>query len=147
VAPVWGPRAIAFGATGHRGRQTIWNVATIRADGTHFRRLTHIHPTRLYFGLVPIDWSANGRRLATHTNGADGYWFHTYVVDAIHGGARLLTDRLEASAISRNGRWIIGQTGDPECCGFAYSNIVRVPWRHGRQRVLVRHAMYASSNG
>jgi Tol biopolymer transport system component len=147
VAPAWGPRLIAFGATSRRGSQTIWNVATIRPDGTHLRRLTRIHPTRQYFGLVPRAWSANGRRLATATRGADGYWLTTYVVDAARGGARLLIRGLTNTTISRNGRWIIGQTGDAECCGFQYTDVVRVPWRGGKPRILVRHAMAASSNG
>ena len=55
-----GPPSIAFGTTHKRGGQTIWNVATIRPDGTHFRQLTHIHPTNFYFGLTP----AAGRRTA-----------------------------------------------------------------------------------
>ena len=146
-SPVWGPRAIAFGTTHSDHGQTIWNVATIRPDGTHFRQLTHIHPTDLYFGLAPAAWSANGRRLATDTFAADGYWRTTYVVDAVHGGARLLYRGIQSTTISRNGRWIIGQTGDPECCGFQYTDVVRVPWRGGKKRLLVRHAMSVSSNG
>ena len=118
TSPAWGPHTIAFGTTHKRGGQTIWNVATIRQDGSHFRQLTHIHPTNFYFGLTPAAWSANGQRLATATMAADGYWFNTYVVDAVHGGARLLFRGLTNTTISRNGRWIIGQTGDPECCGL-----------------------------
>jgi hypothetical protein len=147
AAPVWGPRAIAFGVTHKRHGQTIWNVARIRPDGTRFKQLTHVHPTQRYFGLTPAAFSANGRRLATNTMGADGYWFTTYVVDAVHGGARLLFHGLTNTTISRNGRWIIGQTGDPECCGFQYSDIARVPWRGGKKHVLVRHAMSVSANG
>jgi WD40 repeat protein len=147
ASPVWGPKAIAFSTTHQRHGQTIWNVATIRPDGTHFRQLTHVHPTNFYFGLTPAAWSANGRRLATATMAADGYWFNTYVVDAARGGARLLFRGLTNTTISRNGRWIIGQTGDPECCGFQYSDVARVPWRGGKKRLLVRHAMSVSSNG
>jgi hypothetical protein len=146
-SPVWGPRAIAFSTTHKRHGQTIWNIATIRPDGSRFRRLTHVHPTNQYFGLSPAAWSANGRRLATNTMGADGYWFTTYVVDAVHGGARLLFHGLTNTTISRNGRWIIGQTGDPECCGFQYSDIARVPWGGGKKRTLIRHAMNVSANG
>ncbi len=146
-SPVWGRHGIAFGTTHKRGGQTIWNVATMRPNGTHFRQLTHIHPTQLYFGLVPAAWSANGRRLATDTVGSDGYWNTPYVVDAVRGGARLLLHgNLQQTTISRNGRWIIGQTGDAECCGFQYTDVVRVPWRGGKKQVLVRHAMFVSSN-
>jgi Tol biopolymer transport system component len=141
VTPLWGRHGIAFSATHVQDGQMIWNVARMRADGSHVRRLTHIHPTNVYFGLVPSGWSDNGRRLATVTRGADGWWRHTYVVNAVRGGARLLADGLEDTTITPNGRWIVGQTGDPECCGFALTNIVRVPWRGGRKHVLIRHAM------
>jgi Tol biopolymer transport system component len=146
-SPLWGKHGIAFGATHKEHGQTIWNVATIRPDGTHFRQLTHIHPTQLYFGLVPAAWSANGKRLATDTMGSDGYWNTSYVVDAVHGGARLFFRGLQQTTISHNGRWIIGQTGDAECCGFQYTDVVRVPWSGGKKHVLVRHAMSVSSNG
>jgi hypothetical protein len=146
-APAWGPRAIAFAVITKRHGQTLWNVASIRPNGRHFRRLTHIHPTPLYFGLVPIAWSANGRRLATNVRGSEGYWLNAYGVDAVHGGARLIARHVQVSAFSRNGRYLIGQTGDAECCGFQYTNVVRVAWRTGKRDLLVRHAMNASSNG
>lgn len=147
ASPVWGPHTIAFGATHKRGGRTIWNVATIRPDGTHFRQVTHIRPGLLYFGLVPAAWSANGRRLATDTMGSEGYWNTTYVVDPVRGGARLLYHgNLQQTTISRNGRWIIGQTGDAECCGFQYTDVVRVPWQGGKKHVLIRHAMNVSTN-
>jgi WD40 repeat protein len=146
-SPVWSKHGIAFATVHNRGGQFIWNVATMRPNGTHFRQLTHVQPTDQYFGLAPAAWSRNGRRLATATMGADGYWFTTYVVDAVHGGARLLFRGLTSTTISRDGRWIIGQTGDPECCGFQLSDIARVPWEGGDKQVLVRHAMSASSNG
>jgi WD40 repeat protein len=146
-APVWGKHGIAFATTHKDHGQTIWDVATIRPNGTHFRQLTHVTPTPLYFGLVPAAWSANGKRLATDTQGSDGYWNTPYVVDAVHGGARLLYHgNLQQTTISHDGRWIIGQTGDAECCGFQYTDIVRVPWDGGEKQVLVRHAMFVSSN-
>jgi WD40 repeat protein len=146
-APVWGKHALAFATTHKDHGQTIWDVATIRPNGTHFRQLTHVERTDVYFGLVPAAWSANGKRLATDTQGADGYWNTTYVVDAVHGGARLLYHgNLQRTTISHDGRWIIGQTGDAECCGFQYTDVVRVPWDGGAKQVLVRHAMSVSSN-
>jgi hypothetical protein len=145
--PVWSRHGIAFSAVHTLGGQFIWNVATMRPDGTHFRQLTKVQPTNQYFGLAPSAWSRDGKRLATETRGADGYWFHTYVVDAVHGGARLLFTGLTNTTISRDGQWIIGQTGDPECCGFQLSDVARVPWDGADKQVLVRHAMSVSSNG
>jgi Tol biopolymer transport system component len=145
--PVWGQRAIAFGVSSRRHGRTLWNIATVRPNGTHLKRLTHIHPTLLYFGLVPIAWSANGRRLATNVIGSEGYWLNAYGVDALHGGARLIAGHVIETGFSRDGRYIIGQTGDAECCGFQYTNVVRIAWRTGKRKVLVRHAMNASYNG
>jgi hypothetical protein len=51
------------------------------------------------------------------------------------------------TAISRDGRFVVGQTGDPECCGFKYSKIARVAWGGGKKYVLLPHAMAASFNG
>jgi len=51
------------------------------------------------------------------------------------------------SALSRDGRYVIGQTGDAETTGLAGSDVVRVPWAGGRRRVLLRQAVEASFNG
>jgi Tol biopolymer transport system component len=106
TAPVWGPREIAFATVVRRPRADHFDIAVIRPDGTHLRKLTHVHQTRTFFGLQPTAWSADDRR-----------------------------------------RYVIGQTGDAECCGFALTNIVRVPWSGGARQVLLRHAMFASFNG
>jgi hypothetical protein len=145
---VWGPRAIAFGMLTRRRGEVVSDIARIEPEGTGFRRLTRIRPTQIYFGLSPSAWSADGRRLLTSVRGIDGYWRNTYGVDAVDGGARLIARGVEPTAFSRDGRFIIGQTGDVECCGFRHSDIVRVPWkRGGKQRVLIRHAMNASYSG
>ena len=147
-SPAWGPRRIAFSVvTRRRDGQSIRNVATIRPDGKGLRRLTHIHSTALFFGLQPAAWSANGRRLLTTTAGGDGYWLNTYGVDAVHGGARLIAPHVEATGFSRDGRYIIGQNGDTECCGFTHTDVVRVPWTGGPPQVLIHHAMFASFAG
>ena len=70
-----------------------------------------------------------------------------YAIDPIRGGFRLIAHSVMPTALSRDGRYVIGQSGDFECCGFKYSNIVRVPWAGGKKRVLVHHAMVASFNG
>ena len=144
---LWGPDMIAFSTVARRRHYDLLNVAAVRPDGSGYRQLTHVHPTSIFFGLVPLAWSADGTRLLTTVWGSDGYWLNTYGVDAVHGGSRLIARGVEATALSRDGRYIIGQTGDAECCGYAHTNIVRVPWNGGRQRVLLRHAMNASYSG
>lgn len=77
----------------------------------------------------------------------EGYWLNTYGVDAVRGGARLIARGIMPTAFSDDGRHIIGQNGDVSTTGFRYAKIVRVPWRGGSQRVLLRRAMFASYSG
>ena len=152
--PVWGTAGIAFSTISRAKRQihsignSVWNVARINPDGSAYRQLTQVKPDERFFGLTPVGWSRDGTRIASGVMGADGEWLNTWVVDAVHGGAKLLAGRVEATAVSSDGRYVIGQTGDPECCGFRYTDIVRLPWTptRGKPHVLVHHAMLASSS-
>jgi Tol biopolymer transport system component len=147
TSPLWGPRAIAISVVKRRPRFDLLDVATVQPDGTHFRQLTRIRSTSIFFGLRPLAWSADGARLLASVNGADGYWLNTYGIDAVRGGARLIARHVEPTALSRDGRYIIGQNGDAECCGYQHTDIVRIPWKGGKPRVLLRHAMSASYSG
>jgi WD40-like Beta Propeller Repeat len=146
--PVWGPTAIAFSTVVSRPHYDQLDVALIQPDGTGFRRLTHIRPRTYLFGVFPVAWSADGQRLLGGIVGLDAWTAReSYAIDPVRGGFRLIAHSVMPSALSRDGRYVIGQTGDPECCGFRFSNIVRVPWSGGKETVLVRHAMVASFNG
>ena len=146
--PVWGPNAIAFSTVVSRPHYDVLDVALIQPDGTGFSALTHIRPRTYLFGVFPVAWSVDGRRLLGGINGLDAWTTReAYAIDPIRGGFRLIAHSVMPTALSRDGRYVIGQTGDFECCGFKYSNIVRVPWAGGKKRVLVHHAMVASFNG
>jgi hypothetical protein len=147
IDPVWGPRAIAFATRTRRRGRFGSDVATIRPDGTRYRRLTRVRRTRIFLGLTPMEWSTDGRRLLTDVVGLDGYWLNTYGVDAVRGGARLIARGVMPTAFSRDGSHIIGQNGDISTTGFRRAKIVRVPWRGGKPRVLLRRAMFASYSG
>jgi hypothetical protein len=126
----------------------VFNVAVIQPDGSGFRQLTHLRPIIYRFALFPVAWSADGTRLLGGIDGLDAWTAReSYAIDPIHGGFRLIAHSVMPTALSRDGRYVVGQTGDPECCGFKYSNIVRVPWSDGTKHVLLRHAMVASFNG
>jgi hypothetical protein len=145
VAPAWGPRAIAFSIVspgGPVGRKL--DVAVMKPDGTGFRRLTRFRPNFLQSGLSPVAWSANGRRLLAALGGQDT--FIAYAVNPRRGGARRIQEFVTPAALSRNGRFVIGgdNTESPEA---GRSNVVRVPWKGGKARVLIRRAGSPSFNG
>jgi hypothetical protein len=146
---VWGPSAIAFSVVSSRPRYDVLNVALIQPDGSGLRQITHIHATLRIFAVFPVAFSSDGTRLLGGVYGQDAWTAReSYAIDPIHGGFRLIAHAVMPSAFSKDGKYVIGQSGDPECCGYKYSNIVRVPWaRGGKRRVLIRHAMVASYNG
>jgi hypothetical protein len=148
ASPAWGPGAIAFAVLKPRGRNYRFDVAVVQPDGSGFRRLTNFRPDAQLFGPTPVAWSADGRRLLAGMVGLDA-WTHreAYAVDAVRGGVRLIAHGVSPSALSREGRYVIGQTGDAETTGLAGSNVVRVPWAGGKKRVLMRQAVEASYNG
>jgi WD40-like Beta Propeller Repeat len=148
ASPAWGPDAIAFAVLKPRGRNYTFNVAVVQADGSGFRRLTNFRPDAQLFGPTPVAWSADGKRLLAGMQGRDAWTAReSYAVDPIRGGVRLIAHGVSPSALSRNGRYVIGQTGDAETTGLAGSNVVRVPWGGGKKRVLLRQAVEASFNG
>lgn len=146
--PVWGPQAIAFSTVVSRPHYDVLNVALIQPDGSGFRQLTHIRPRTYLFAMYPVAWSADGTRILGGIHGLDAWTEReAYRIDPIKGGFRLIAHSLMPTAISRDGRFAVGQTGDPECCGFKYSNIARVALGGGKKHVLLAHAMAASYNG
>jgi DNA-binding beta-propeller fold protein YncE len=137
-APVWGPTAIAFSTVTPRGRNYTFNVALVQPNGSGFRQLTHFRPTTELYGPYPVAWSADGKRLLGGIAGLDAWTFReSYAIDPIRGGSRLIAHSVAPSAFSRDGRFVIGQTGDAETSGLYGSNVVRVPWVGGQKHVLL----------
>ena len=148
ASPAWGPDAIAFAVLKPRGRNYTFDVAVVQPDGSGFHRLTNFRPDAQLFGPIPVAWSADGKRLLAGMHGRDAWTAReSYAVDAVRGGIRLIAHRVSPSALSQDGRYVIGQTGDAETTGLAGSNVVRVPWGGGTKRVLLRQAVEASYNG
>lgn len=142
TAPVWGTRAIAFGTV-----KPSLNVAVVQPDGSGFRRLTDFHPASfLQGGLVPIAWSADGTRLLGGQGGQDTW--RAYAIDPIRGGARRIEPSVTPSALSRDGRFVIGDSTGGEDFGPDRADVVRVPWAPGgKARVLLRNAIAPSFSG
>lgn len=140
--PVWGPRAIAFETVFHNACH-FSNLATIQPDGTGFRKLT-IVPPRKTSGFYPVDWSDDRTRLLAGYH--DQVTPITYAIDPIHGGARKIARGVYPQALSRDGRRVVGGTGNPYCCTADPINVVGVPWKGGKPHILIRKAFRASSN-
>ncbi len=146
-APAWGPTEIAFATAKRRGRNSTYDTAVVKPDGNGFRWLTRFRPTRDLWGPYPVAWSADGRRLLAGMRGMDAWTVQeTYAIDAIRGGSRLIAHGVSPTALSRDGRYVVGQTW-AEGTHRASSTIVRVPWTGGKKRVLLRQAVEPSFNG
>jgi Tol biopolymer transport system component len=146
AAPVWGPRAIAFSTVKPGGPYGLTtNVAVVKPDGTGFRRLTRFRPKFLRSGLSPVAWSANGRRLLAALGGQDTR--QAYAINPKRGGARRIRAFVTPSALSRDGRFVIGGDNTEAFDDPGRSNVVRVPWTGGKARVLLPRAGSPSFNG
>jgi len=148
ASPAWGPTEIAFAMLKPRGRNFTLDTAVVRPDGSGFRRLTRFRPDAVLWGPHPVVWSADGKRLLAGIVGQDAWTAReSYAIDPVRGGVRLIAHSVSPSALSRDGRYVIGQTGDAATTGLAGSNVVRVPWAGGAKRVLLRQAVEPSFNG
>jgi Tol biopolymer transport system component len=147
VAPLWGPTAIAVSTVSSRRPNAGLglNVAVVQPGGGGFRQLTHVRRHFLLAGLVPVAWSADGTRLLGGLGGQDA-WL-AYAIDPIRGGSRRIGKWFAPSALSRDGRYVIGDTTAGQDFGPRGANVVRVPWGGGKARVLLHNAMAPSFNG
>lgn len=139
---IWGPGGIAF-ATLSGNLYRFSNISLIQADGSGFRKLTHVAP-RKASGFFPVDWSADGKRLlASYYDQNEPI---SYAIDTVNGGTRRIVRGVTPDALSDDGRSVIGHTGNPFCCSARPINVVRVPWKGGKPHILIRKAFDASSS-
>jgi Tol biopolymer transport system component len=134
--PVWGPRHIAYTRIKRRGKvETTGNLALIDEDGGNARALTHDHVGRFLFGLVPIDWSADGTRLLANFGGQDTSYIVT--VDPATGKEHVIGKKssgYEAVALTADGNTILGTNGGP-IFGRNYK-VLSVPYAGGAFKTL-----------
>jgi hypothetical protein len=108
--------------------------------GDGVRRLTHTRVGPLLLGLTPTDWSADGSRLLAEFVGQDTSY--AVVVNPRNGKQRPLTKAVErglvGTALSADGKRVLAATGgfEPE----PNHDVVSVPYRGGRGKVLARNA-------
>jgi hypothetical protein len=142
--PAWGPEEIVFDRFRRRkGDAPAFNLwALDPADDGALRRLTQLKIPPLVSGLVPLEFSANARRLLTVFTGQNTQVGFT--VGMRTGKTRALSQDFERGIVgfdlSRGGRRILAHSGgwDP---GGAH-DVISVPYGGGEPKVLVEDAAY-----
>jgi hypothetical protein len=142
--PVWGPEEIIFDRfRRRRGDAPAFNLWAVEpAAGGALRRLTQLTIPRLVSGLVPLEISANARRMLSVFTGQNTEVGFT--VATRNGATRALSRDFEHGLVgfdlSADGTQILAHTGgwDPA----AAHDVVTVPYRGGEPRVLVEDAAY-----
>lgn len=145
--PLWSPSRIAY--THERLRRAdapVYQLRTMRPDGSGVRQLTHLRIPRLLSGLTATAWSADGSRLLAEYGGQDTS--EAWTVDVRSGRARDLTgsfDGVIGQDLSADGSTVLVQRGffdDPR-----HQSVATIPFRGGRATVLVRHGSEPSWGG
>ncbi len=142
--PLWGPSGQIVFAKQLGAKQRKYGpkneLFLMRADGSGVRRLTRTEVDPLQVGLVPTEWSANGRRLLAEFTGQDTAYAVT--VNPRTGAQRSLSRNTEigfiGTALSSDGGRVLGWRG-----GFEPGpdhDVVWVPYAGGKARALVRNA-------
>ena len=141
--PVWGPEEIAFDRFKRRkGDAPAFNLWALDPPDEALRRLTRLTIPTLVSGLVPLEFSADARRLLAVFTGQD--MEVGFTVAARTGKTRALSQDFESGLVgfdlSADGKLILAHTGggDP---GAAH-DVVSVPYGGGEPKVLVEDAAF-----
>lgn len=144
--PLWGPTRIAYVHERlRRDDAPVYQLRTMRPDGTGVHQLTHMRIPPLVSGLTPTAWSADGTRLLAEYVGQDTS--EAWTVDVGTRRVRDLTGRFDGimgRGLSADGRTVLVQRGyfdDPR------QSIATIPWRGGRATVLVARGAAPSWGG
>jgi Tol biopolymer transport system component len=139
--PLWGVSGIVHDRQKPRqGDAPTYNLFEIQPDGGSLRRITSVRSVRLVSGLVPLELSANGKRLLAELEGQD--LSVAFRVNADTGKAHSIGKFSEqgfvAADLKANGRTVLGTTGGADPSNA--HNVVAVPYKGGKAKVLVKRA-------
>jgi hypothetical protein len=140
--PLWGPSGeIVFDRqTLRKGDAPRYNLFAIHPDGGALRRITSLKIPPLLSGLVPVEMSADGRRLLAQFIGQDTTV--GFAVNPLTGKSRALSKNFEtgfvAANLSADGRTVLGMTGGPDPANR--HDVVTMPYAGGKPTVLVKRA-------
>jgi hypothetical protein len=139
--PVWGAGGIVFDrATPRRNDAPVYQLWAVMPDGSGARQITRLRVPPLLLGLVPLELSADGRRLLALFEGQDTAV--GFAVDPATGRTRSLSRKSEsgfvAADLSADGSSALGTRGGPD--PSVRHDVVTVPYAGGRPTVLVPNA-------
>jgi Tol biopolymer transport system component len=142
--PLWTSRGIIHDRQRIRDNAApSYNLFEIDPDGGNLRRITSLKNPALASGLVPLELSANGKRLIAEYEGQD--LSVGFRVNPDSGSAHALGKFSESAFVAKNltadGKTVLGITGgaDPS----RRHNVVTMPYRGGNKTILVRDAFDA----
>jgi hypothetical protein len=142
--PVWGPREIVYDRQRRRrGGPPAYNLWGTDALGmTPPRRLTSLTIPPLVSGLVPLEFSADGRRLLAVFTGPETAV--GFAVNPFTGRTRALSRDFATGLVgfdlSADGRSILAHTGGPDPA--QPHDVVVARYRDGKTTVLVEDAAF-----
>ena len=141
--PLWGPTGIIHDRMNAReGDAPSYNLFEIQPDGGNLRRITSLRIPSLVSGLVPVELSADGKRLLAEFVGQNTQV--GFRVNPATGKAKALDSDFENGFVgfdlSADGRTVLGHTGGPDP-GNRH-DVVTMPYAGGDPKVLVRRAAF-----
>jgi Tol biopolymer transport system component len=139
--PLWTSRGIIHDRQRIRDNAApAYNLFEIQPDGGSLRRITSLHNPPLVSGLVALDLSANGKRLLAELEGQDlsvGFRVNADTGKA-HSIGKFSEQGFVAADLTANGRTVLGVTGGADPSNR--HNVVAVPYKGGKAKVLVKQA-------
>ena len=143
VNPLWGEAGIIHDRQRRRaGDAPSYNLFEIQPDGGSLRRITALRIPSLVSGLIPLELSATGKRLLAQFVGQDTSV--GFAVNPETGKVRALSRDSEngfvAADLTADGRTVLGHSGGPN--PGRRGNVVTMPYRGGKAKVLVRRAAF-----
>ncbi len=144
--PVWGPRYIAYDREHLRRYAPAYQIWLTAPGGGRIRRVTNVPAGPLVAGLVPLAFSADGRRLLAEFEGQDTS--AAWAVNVSSGDSHEVTVHGRAvlgAGISSDGRTLLIDENAFEQAPSS-GRVATIPFAGGRSKVIVAHGAQASWN-
>jgi Tol biopolymer transport system component len=145
--PIWGPKSIVFDTeTLRKNDAPIYQLVTMRPDGSHRVQITHMKIPTLVSGLAPLQISADGKHLLADYGGQDTS--ETWAVNlATHKAKQLKVagQPVVPAALSKSGNAVLVAIGALDTAP-KHGTVESLPFRGGHPTLLVKHAAQASWN-